>query len=164
MFEGLGLGSRLAYLPLPDRLNWVPFGGALLYAIMTPIGVAAGLGVRTTYDANSETAQIVSGVLDALSAGILLYTGLVELLAHEFLYVGIFRRQYWIVSQFFFSSTGSILISKRPHWAKRYLLYFVSSSVPVRFPALSPQRLVFYFFEPDIDDFTGLMALLGRWA
>jgi hypothetical protein len=72
MFEGLGLGSRLAYLPLPERLNWVPFLGAVVYAVMTPIGVAIGLGVRTTYDAESEAAQIVSGVLDALSAGILL--------------------------------------------------------------------------------------------
>ena len=39
---------------------------------------AAGLGVRTTYNANSNTANIVSGVLDSFSAGILLYTGLVE--------------------------------------------------------------------------------------
>ena len=31
-------------------------------------------------------AAAVSGVLDALSAGILIYTGLVELLAHEFLF------------------------------------------------------------------------------
>ncbi|KAJ7803640.1 hypothetical protein B0H14DRAFT_2384394, partial [Mycena olivaceomarginata] len=36
----------------------------------------------------SATASIVSGVLDSLSAGarILMYTGLVELLAHEFLF------------------------------------------------------------------------------
>jgi solute carrier family 39 (zinc transporter), member 1/2/3 len=73
MFEGLGLGTRLAYLPLPQRLNYVAFLGAFLYAIMTPLGVSIGLGVRTTYDALSETAQIVSGVLDSLSAGILLW-------------------------------------------------------------------------------------------
>jgi solute carrier family 39 (zinc transporter), member 1/2/3 len=42
--------------------------------------------VRSTYNPGSATASIVSGVLDAFSAGILIYTGLVELLAHEFLF------------------------------------------------------------------------------
>jgi zinc transporter 1/2/3 len=32
------------------------------------------------------TANIVSGVLDSMSAGILIYTGLVELLARDFLF------------------------------------------------------------------------------
>ena len=77
-FEGLGVGSRLAYMRLPEKYNYVPVIGGLLYGITTPIGIAAGLGVRTTYNANSNTANIVSGVLDSFSAGILLYTGLVE--------------------------------------------------------------------------------------
>lgn len=41
-------------------------------------GIAIGLGVRTTYNPDSTTASIVSGILDAFSAGILIYTGLVE--------------------------------------------------------------------------------------
>lgn len=86
MFEGLGLGSRLAFLSLPPRYNWVPYGASVLYSCMTPIGISIGLGVRTTYNPESTTASIVSGTLDALSAGVLLYTGLVELLAHEFLF------------------------------------------------------------------------------
>ena len=53
---------------------------------MTPIGMAIGLGVRETYDPDSATALIVQGCLDSFSAGILLYTGLVELLAHEFIF------------------------------------------------------------------------------
>ena len=105
MFEGLGLGSRLAVLKLPPQYNYVPIVGALLYGLTTPIGIATGLGVRTTYNPDSTKASIVSGVLDALSSGILIYTGLVEvwatyaldifkqklicspqLLAHEFLF------------------------------------------------------------------------------
>ncbi|KAL5537145.1 hypothetical protein ACEPAF_968 [Sanghuangporus sanghuang] len=86
MFEGLGLGSRLAYLTLPIKYNYVAYVGALAYGLTTPIGIAAGLGVRTTYNPDSKTASIVSGVMDALSAGVLIYTGLVELLAHEFLF------------------------------------------------------------------------------
>ncbi|KIM60682.1 hypothetical protein SCLCIDRAFT_1216591 [Scleroderma citrinum Foug A] len=85
-FEGLGLGSRLAQLKLSARYRYVPVVAALFYGITTPIGIAAGLGVRETYNPGSTTASIVSGVMDSLSAGILLYTGLVELLAHEFLF------------------------------------------------------------------------------
>jgi zinc transporter 1/2/3 len=84
VFEGLGLGSRLAFLPLPPRLNWVPLSGGVIYAMITPLGMAIGLGIRNTYHADSRAALIVAGILDSLSAGILLYTGLVELLAHEF--------------------------------------------------------------------------------
>jgi len=86
MFEGLGLGSRLAFLRLPAGYNYVAIVGALLYGITTPVGIAAGLGIRSSYNPDSTEASIVSGVMDALSAGILIYTGLVELLAHEFLF------------------------------------------------------------------------------
>lgn len=86
LFEGLGIGSRLAYLKVPPKYNYVPVLAALVYGLTTPLGVAAGLGVRTTYNPGSARAAAVSGVLDALSAGILIYTGLVELLAHEFLF------------------------------------------------------------------------------
>jgi zinc transporter 1/2/3 len=86
MFEGLGIGSRLAYLVLPPKYRYVPYLGAFFYGITTPIGIAVGLGVRTTYNPGSTQATLVSGILDSLSAGILLYTGFVELLAHEFLF------------------------------------------------------------------------------
>ncbi|KAJ7208865.1 ZIP-like iron-zinc transporter [Mycena pura] len=87
-FEGLGLGSRLAALDLPARRGYraVPVLAAVLYGLSTPVGIAAGLGIRTTYNPGGARASLVSGVLDALSAGVLIYTGLVELLAHEFLF------------------------------------------------------------------------------
>ena len=56
---------------MPRKYYWVPVAGALLYGIRTPVGIAIGLGVRTTYNPNSATASIVSGVLDSLSAGVL---------------------------------------------------------------------------------------------
>ena len=84
-FEGLGLGSRLAVLPFKERSIW-PWILGIIYGLVTPIGMAIGLGLRMTYDPASQTALIVSGILDAVSSGILLYTGLVELLAHEFLF------------------------------------------------------------------------------
>ncbi|KAN0066380.1 hypothetical protein ACQY0O_000474 [Thecaphora frezii] len=85
MFEGLGLGSRLVFLPL--KLNSpIPYAGAIAYGLVTPIGLAIGLGVRHTYNEDSATANYVTGVFDSVSAGILLYTGTVELLAHEFIF------------------------------------------------------------------------------
>ncbi len=50
MFEGLGLGARLAMLPLAPKYNWVAYAGATAYSVVTPLGVAIGLGIRTTYD------------------------------------------------------------------------------------------------------------------
>lgn len=77
-FEGLGIGSRLAYLKVSDRYRNAPLAGAILYGLTTPVGLAVGLGVRSTYNPGTATASAVSGVMDAFSAGILIYTGLVE--------------------------------------------------------------------------------------
>ena len=85
-FEGLGIGARLSAIGFPRRFKWMPWALCAAYGFTTPIAIAVGLGVRTTYNAGSFTANIVSGVLDSLSAGILLYTGFVELLARDFLF------------------------------------------------------------------------------
>lgn len=85
-FEGLGIGARLSAIPFPKRLRWMPWWLCAGYGLTTPVAIAVGLGVRTTYDAGSFTANVVSGVLDATSAGILLYTGFVELIARDFLF------------------------------------------------------------------------------
>jgi len=106
-FEGLGIGARLSAIPFPRRLRWMPWWLVAGYGLTTPVAIAAGLGVRTTYvstrsgspgvdalgiatddnqNAGSFTANVVSGILDSTSAGILLYTGFVELLARDFLF------------------------------------------------------------------------------
>lgn len=68
------------------RLAAVPIVAALVYACTTPLGIAVGLGIRTTYNPESAVASIVAGTLDATSAGILLWAGLVECLAHDFVF------------------------------------------------------------------------------
>lgn len=85
-FEGLGLGARLAEVPWPRSKRWTPYLLGLGYGISTPIAIAVGLGVRTTFAPGSQTTLIVNGVFDSISAGILIYTGLVELMAHEFMF------------------------------------------------------------------------------
>lgn len=72
------MGSRLADMALPPKYDYVPVVGAILYGLTTPVGIAAGVGVRSAYNPDGPTASIVSGVLDAFSAGILVYTSLVE--------------------------------------------------------------------------------------
>lgn len=86
MFEGLGLGSRLATVPWPKNKRWTPYLLGLAYGLSTPIAIAIGLGVRTSYPPESETTLMTNGVFDSISAGILIYTGLVELMAHEFMF------------------------------------------------------------------------------
>lgn len=85
-FEGLGLGSRLSTIPFPRNLRTLPWLLCAAYGLTTPVAIAIGMGVRLTYNPESFTASIVSGVLDSTSAGILIYTGLVELLAADFLF------------------------------------------------------------------------------
>ncbi|KAH6689870.1 zinc-regulated transporter 2 [Plectosphaerella plurivora] len=81
--EGLGLGSRLATTSWPGRRSWLPYLFAICFAISTPIGTAAGLGAKPSSVADQ---MLTNGIFDAISAGILMYTGLVELLAHEFMF------------------------------------------------------------------------------
>ena len=83
-FEGLGIGARMSAIPFRPN-SWLPWVMCALYGLTTPTAIAIGLGLRTTYNPNSYTANVLSGVLDAISAGILIYTGLVELLARDFL-------------------------------------------------------------------------------
>ncbi|KAF3064487.1 Zinc-regulated transporter 2 [Daldinia childiae] len=85
-FEGLGLGSRLATAQWPRSKAWMPYALAVGYALSTPISIAIGLGVRSTLQPGSPKSLVINGVFDSISAGILIYTGLVELLAHEFMF------------------------------------------------------------------------------
>ncbi|CUM66238.1 uncharacterized protein PRCAT00003898001 [Priceomyces carsonii] len=91
MFEGLGLGTRIATAPWPKSKRFTPWLLAAGYSVCTPIAIAIGLGVRQSYAPGSRTALITNGIFDSISAGILFYTGIVELMAHEFLYSGEFK-------------------------------------------------------------------------
>ena len=86
MFEGLGIGSRLTYLVLPPEYRYITYVGAFLYGVTTLIGIVVGLSIRTAYNPGSTQVTLFSGILESLCVGNLLYTGFVELLAHEFLF------------------------------------------------------------------------------
>lgn len=44
---------------------------ALIFAITTPVGVAIGIGIQSSYNATSVTNLIVSGTFDSISTGTL---------------------------------------------------------------------------------------------
>ena len=95
-FEGLALGSRIAAiasstlpgipnthapLPLPRKLLM-----ALAFALTTPIGMAIGIGVLNSFNGNDPATLIAIGTLDALSAGVLIWVGVVEMWAHDWVF------------------------------------------------------------------------------
>lgn len=84
-FEGLGIGARMSAIPF-KQYQWLPWALCTAYGLTTPISIAIGIGVRHTYEPGSKTSLTVQGVLDAISAGILIYTALVELLARDFMF------------------------------------------------------------------------------
>ncbi|RHZ44570.1 hypothetical protein Glove_718g9 [Diversispora epigaea] len=92
LFEGLGLGSRIAETNFSKK-SIKPWLMSLAYGTTTPIGIAIGIIAHESYDPGSATAIIVQGVLDSVSAGILLYVALVELIAHDFIFDPTFRKK-----------------------------------------------------------------------
>lgn len=93
MFEGLGLGTRIAEVAWPANRTLTPWILAFLYAMTTPIAIAIGLGVRHSLNLGSRKALIANGVFDSISAGILIYAGLVELMAFDFIYSNNFTKE-----------------------------------------------------------------------
>lgn len=118
-FEGLGLGSRLAVTPWPKDRRWTPYILALAYGLSTPIAIAVGLGVRKSYPPESQTTLIVNGIFDSISAGILIYTGLVELMAHEFMFSRSMQRAkiQTVLFAFLMMCLGAGLMALLGKWA-----------------------------------------------
>lgn len=60
-------------------------GLAALFAFITPLGMAIGIGVLQEFNGNDKSTLIAIGTLDALSAGILVWVGLVEMWAADWM-------------------------------------------------------------------------------
>ncbi|KAG6591806.1 Zinc transporter 3, partial [Cucurbita argyrosperma subsp. sororia] len=90
---------------------------AVFFCLTTPIGIAIGIGVANSYDEASPKALIVEGILNAASAGILMYMALVDFLAAEFMSL---RMQRNAKLQFFADVAlilGAALMSLLAIWA-----------------------------------------------
>jgi zinc transporter 1/2/3 len=82
MFEGMGLGGCILQAEYGARMK---SGLVFFFSTTTPFGIVLGLALTKVYRDNSPTALIVVGLLNAVSAGLLHYMALVELLAAEFM-------------------------------------------------------------------------------
>ncbi|RMZ73595.1 zinc iron transporter [Pyrenophora seminiperda CCB06] len=85
LFEGIALGTCIAELPplAASTLQKMLMGGA--FALITPIGMAIGIGVLNRFNGNDKSTIVAIGTLDALSAGILAWVGIVEMLAADWM-------------------------------------------------------------------------------
>ncbi|KAK5084215.1 hypothetical protein LTR05_005291 [Lithohypha guttulata] len=86
-FEGFALGARIANLipALFDARSPKPWIMCFAYGTTTPIGQILGLVLHRLYDPNSEAGLLTVGITNAISSGLLLFAGLVQLVAEDFL-------------------------------------------------------------------------------
>ncbi|KAK2042923.1 ZIP zinc/iron transporter [Colletotrichum somersetense] len=115
-FEGLGLGSRLATATWPPHGRWWPHILATIYGLSTPLAIAVGIAAKPN---SAQTQTLVNGIFDSISAGILMYTGLVELLAHEFMFNPQMRKSPLKVQLFAFGcvALGACVMAILANWA-----------------------------------------------
>ncbi|GAA5849368.1 hypothetical protein JCM5353_005309 [Sporobolomyces roseus] len=118
LFEGLALGSRIGQLVWPKHQWWKKWAMSLLFGFITPLGIAIGMGVHASYNPNSGAALLSIGVLDSISAGILIYGGLVECLYHDFMHSSLARASIGrVLLALFFVLAGSLCMAVLGKWA-----------------------------------------------
>ncbi|KAG0626033.1 hypothetical protein M758_2G097800 [Ceratodon purpureus] len=80
-FEGIALGGCITLAGFRTRTSLIM---GTCFAITTPLGIAIGMGIANTYNEKSPKSLMVTGIFDSISAGILLYMALVDLIASDF--------------------------------------------------------------------------------
>lgn len=78
-FEGIALGTRVNDLQCKSWRKPIIMG--TVFVCMTPIGIAIGIGIRSTM--NPPSSILAQAILDSLSAGILLYSAYISLMSIE---------------------------------------------------------------------------------
>ncbi|KAJ6295667.1 hypothetical protein OIU78_023653 [Salix suchowensis] len=81
-FEGFALGGCISQAQFKTLSTAIM---ACCFAITTPAGIGIGTAISSFYNPNSPRALAAEGILDSLSAGILVYMALVDLIAADFL-------------------------------------------------------------------------------
>lgn len=59
---------------------------ASAFALITPLGMAIGIGVLDKFNGNDPNTLLAIAILDAISAGILIWVGVVEMWAEDWMY------------------------------------------------------------------------------
>jgi zinc transporter 1/2/3 len=64
-FEGLALGSTIVAADFSSKAKRILM--AMIYGITTPLGIAIGIAVRSTYSPTSPSGLLTQGILEAIS-------------------------------------------------------------------------------------------------
>ena len=86
--EGMAIGIMLTEARYRARHYWA-LGAA--FFLTTPVAIAIGIAVSSRFNPSSKAALGTQGVLDATSAGILLYNALVDFIVPTFNNEGVFK-------------------------------------------------------------------------
>ncbi|RKP32859.1 zinc-regulated transporter 2 [Metschnikowia bicuspidata] len=118
-FEGLGLGSRFATAQWPPKMKWYPSYLALAYSLTTPIGIAAGLGVRHLYLSNDSRSLLIVGIFDGFNSGLLIYGSLIELMGRDFLMNPEMKKRSnsWLILAYAMFILGTLFMALVGKWA-----------------------------------------------
>lgn len=118
-FEGLGLGARFATAKWPPHMSRFPWYLSLAYSLTTPLGIAAGLGVRHLYLNNDNTSLLVVGIFDGFCSGLLIYSCLIEFMARDFLMDSDLRESSlgWLILAYVMFLLGTIFMALVGKWA-----------------------------------------------
>ncbi|XP_074316454.1 fe(2+) transport protein 1-like [Silene latifolia] len=81
LFEGMGLGGCILQAEYGLKIKAIM---VFFFSVTTPSGIVLGILLQNVYKENSPTALIVVGVLNAVSAGLLIYMAMVDLLSADF--------------------------------------------------------------------------------
>lgn len=114
-FEGAALGARMALLTWVSKLRIAMMG--LAFILITPIGIAIGIGIRQSFSQNGKASLLSVGILNSISAGILLYTAF-KLIATDFV-DGPLRRAQWtkVIAATLAMVSGLVCMSVLAKWA-----------------------------------------------
>ncbi|XP_057448015.1 fe(2+) transport protein 1-like isoform X2 [Lotus japonicus] len=82
LFEGMGLGGCILQAEYGFKVKAIMI---FFFSVTTPFGIVLGIGLSKVYSDTSPTSLIVEGILNAVSAGLLNYMALVDLLAADFM-------------------------------------------------------------------------------
>ncbi|GAB4836828.1 hypothetical protein Ancab_001742 [Ancistrocladus abbreviatus] len=114
LFEGMGLGGCILQAEYGLKTKAIMVG---FFSVTTPFGIALGIGLLKAYNENSPGALIVVGVLNAISAGLLIYMALVNLLATDFLGPRLQARIKLQISAYMAVLLGLGIMSLMAKWA-----------------------------------------------
>ncbi|GAB2293216.1 ) transport protein [Dionaea muscipula] len=114
LFEGMGLGGCITQAEYEFKMKAIM---VFFFSVTTPGGIVLGILLQHIYDENSPTALIVVGVLNAISAGLLIYMALVDLLAAEFKGPKLQRNMKLQLISYVVALLGTGLMSLMAKWA-----------------------------------------------